>query len=962
MDPKQISLRLPRALFLALALLVAVTQTAFAQSAAINGQIEGTVNDQSGAAVPNAKVSILSKDTGYARSMQTDANGFYRFGTLPLGTYGVSVEATGFGKVERNNIAINAGSVATVNVSLGVATLTNTVEITSAAPVVEPGRTDIGSTLSANAVINLPLASRNTYNFILVQPNVSGHPQNTFGVPRKINANGFVDRLNYQLDGSNNTQSDRAGIRLLPISNTFIGEIQQINNGFAPEFGNTTGTVFNAITKSGTNGFHGEGAYIFRRKDLNARPSLLRTPAPKPSGFLDSEYINLGGPVKKDRLFFFTAYEHVSHDLSSVVTTSAANIAALGLPANFGDPVPTVERPYFYLAKVDYQISEKHRLSMRYNYFRNKQPFNGGGGQTLRSATILFNDRAHAFGAQLISTLTDRALNEFRFNLPYRDQGNVSFEESGKGPTILVSNVATFGGPNNAGFRFIEKTPEFADNFTYSVGTHSLKFGVSVRNIRDDNTQATFAQYTFPSVVAYLEAVSGKSPKGYTTFQQTFGEPRLVYSSLFTSFFAQDSWKARSNLTLSYGLRYDLYQIPEADSQSPYEPSREFRVDKNNFAPRLGIAWSLGKDQKTVVRANGGIFYDQPQTDVYRRAILNNGNQRFFNATINPTVSTQAPFAPNYPNLLPSFPSGFPQSIQGVIGVSPDFRTMYSANFNLQISRELSPNFGINALYLHTKGTGIPVYRNINLIATASRLADGRPIFGAGRVDTRFNNISIAESVGNSNYNGLNVTLNRRLSKGYEWFVSYTWSHALDDAPEQNVLDSGALLPQDTTNRRAEYGNGLGDRRHVLTFAGSLQPEFTISNSALSYLANHNQLSFILMARSGDVFNIGSNRVLNGDTNVPAAQQRPLYIGRNTVRGPSIAQLDMRYARSLYKRETFKVDFLAEFINLLNHTNITGLNTTATVDTAGVITAQPNLLPTAALDARQIQFGFRARF
>lgn len=949
---------LARLAWLALALLLPASQSAFAQSAAINGQIEGSVTDQSGAAVPSAKVTILSKDTGYTRSLQTDESGFYRFGTLPLGTYMLTVESSGFGKVERTNIVINAGSTATINVALGVAALANTIEVTSAAPVIEPGRTDIGSTLSSNAVINLPLASRNSYNFILVQPNVSGHPQNTFGVPRKVNANGFTDRLNYQLDGSNNTQSDRAGIRLLPISNTFIGEVQQINNGFAPEFGNTTGTVFNAITKSGTNGYHGEGAYLFRRKALNARPSLLRAPAPKPEGFLDSEYVNVGGPVKRDKLFFFSAFEHVSHDLSTPVTVSTANLTALGLPANFGDPVPTVERPYFYLAKVDYQINENHRLSVRYNYFRNKQPFNGGGGQTLRSATILFNDRAHAVGAQLISTLTERALNEFRFSLPYRDQGNVAFDESGKGPNIVVSGIATFGGPANAGFRFIEKTPEFADNFTYNVGTHSYKFGISLRNVRDNNTQATAATYTFPTVAAYLAAVAGTNRKGYATFTQTLGNPTLVYSSVFTSLFAQDSWKVRPSLTLSYGVRYDLYQIPEAASNSPYEPSRNFRVDKNNFAPRVGIAWSLGKDQKTVVRANGGIFYDQPQTDVYRRAILSNGNPSFFSVATAPTTA----FAPSYPDVFTSVPTGFSLPIQNVIGVSPDFRTMYSANFNLQISRELTPNFGISALYLHTKGTGIPVYRNINLVATANRLADGRPIFGTGRVDTRFNNISIAESVGNSNYNGLNLTLTRRLAKGYEWFASYTWSHALDDAPEQNVLDSGALLPQDTTNRRLEYGNGLSDRRHVLTFAGSLQPEFNIGNAALSYLANHNQLSFILMARSGDVFNMGSNRVLNGDTNVPAAQQRPLYIGRNTLRGPSIAQLDMRYARSLYKREAFKVDFLAEFINLLNHTNITGLNTTATVDTAGVITAQPTLLPTAALDARQIQFGFRARF
>src|SRR5262249_15293758 len=158
-------------------------------------------------------------------------------------------------------------------------------------------------------------------------------------------------------------------------------------------------------------------------------------------------------------------------------------------------------------------------------------------------------------------------------------------------------------------------------------------------------------------------------------------------------------------------------------------------VDKNNFAPRLGVAWALGKDQKTVIRANGGIFYDQPQTDVYRRALLNNGNPSFFNITINPTTPTQAPFAPNFPDVLAALPSGFPASILSIVAVSKDFRTFYSSNVNLQISRELTPNFGLSAIYLHTKGTGIPVYNNINLIATGNRLADGRPIFGAGRID-----------------------------------------------------------------------------------------------------------------------------------------------------------------------------------------------------------------------------------
>lgn len=943
---------------LTILLLAGTHQYSYAQSAAINGQIEGTITDQSGAAVAGAKVEIVNRGTGFTRNLTTDETGFYRFATLPLGAYDVRVEASGFAKIERSGISVNAGTTATVNVQVGVAAVTSVVDVTAAAPVVEISRTDIGSTLTTNQVENLPLTSRNTYNFILVQPNVSGHPQNTFGVPRKINANGFTDRLNYQLDGSNNTQSDRAGIRLMPISNTFIGEVQQVNNGFAPEFGNTAGTIYNAVTKSGTNSLHGEGAYIFRRQSFNARPSLLRDPAPKPEGFLDSTYANVGGRIVKDKLFFFGAFEHVSHDLSSPVTVSAANIAALGLPTDYANPVPTVERPYFYIAKIDYQISAQHLFSVRYNDFRNQQPFNGGGGQTVKSQTILFQDRVHAGGIQLVSTFTDHTVNEFRVSVPYRDQANVSFDASGSQPAVTVSGIINFGGPTSAGFHFIEMTPEYADNFTYNLKTHSFKFGGSLRDLRDKNTQATFAQYTFPSVAAYTAALAGTAKKGYTNFQQTFGNPLLVYQSLFTSFFAQDAWKARPNLTVNYGVRYDLYNIPNADPNSPYEASRNFRLDKNNFAPRLGIAYSPGNDQKTVIRLNGGIFYDQPQTDVYRRAILNNGSPLFFSVSTAPTAS----FAPDFPNVFTSIPSGFNLPTQTITSVSPDFRTLYSSNANVQISRELTTNYGINVGYLFTKGTGIPVYRNINLVSTGTTLADGRPIYGTGRINPLFGNIIQAESVGNSSYNSLNVTLNRRFARGYEFFVSYTWSHSIDDAPEQNVLDSGALLPEDTSSRRRDRGNGLGDRRHVLTYSSVFNPKFSIQSKALSYLANNNQLSFILMARSGDVFNIGSNRTLNGDSAVPAAQQRPLFIGRNTYRGPTIAQMDLRYARGFISLEKLKVEFLAEFTNLFNHTNITAVNSTATVDTAGVITAQPSFAPTAALDARLIQFGFRARF
>jgi len=931
-----------------------VAAAAFGQSAAVNGQIEGTVTDPSGAAVARVKVEVVNNGTGYRRTAETDESGFYRFPLLPLGTYTVTAETSGFAPQKRTDIVLNAGSTASVNLQLAVSGTQQAITVTQEAPIVEPGRTDIGDTVSQNTIENMALVSRNPYNFILLQPNVSGSPNVEFGVPRKVNANGFIDRINYQIDGGNNTQSDRAGIRLTPFSNTYIEEIQQVNNGFAPEFGNTTGTVFNAITKSGTNQFHGEAAYIFRRTDMVARSTLLDRAQPKPDQNLNDEFVDVGGPIIKDKLFFFGSWEHVQRDLPTPVTVSAATIATLGLPATFANAIPFSQAVTFVLAKGDYQITQNHRLSARYSYFRNESPFNNGGGLVLQSQTYLFKDRAPAVSAQLISTFGPSMVNEFRFNIPRRFQRQVAADFTGAPPTINISGVASFGASDQTGVQFTETTPEWSDNFTYIRGNHAFKVGGDFRYIRDQQVSNTFARYTFPSIAAYQQAVNGTNPKGYTTYAQSFGNPDLKYSSLFTGLYVQDSWKLRQNITLNYGVRYDVYKIPDANPASLYSTSQNFNIDKNNFAPRVGLAYALGKDQKTVIRVNGGIFYDAPQTNVYYRALLTNGQPQYFTLSTPPT----APFAPAFPTIFTSLPAGFTLPTQDIITVSPNFRTLYSSNANIQITREITPNLGVTVGYLFTKGTHIPIYRNINLIPSGATLADGRPIYSSGRVDPRFNNVSIADSIANSNYNGLNISVNRRFARGYEWYATYTWSHAIDDAPEQNVLDSPTQYPSDSTNLRRDRGNGFADRRHAFSLSAVLEPSFS-NHGGLGYLANHNRLALMFVARSGDPFNEVSNKNLTGDS---LALARPLYLGRNTIVGPAVYQMDLRYSRIFPIGERWKPEFFGEFWNLFNHSNVTGLNVTANTDTAGNIITPPTFLQTAALDPRLLQFGIRLSF
>jgi hypothetical protein len=927
------------------------------QTSAINGEITGTVVDPSSAPIANAKVRAMNVGTDYQQTAVTTSAGLYRLPVLPIGEYSLTIEGQGFAPYKRSGIRLSAGSAATVDVKLEVQGVVTEVVVSSAAPIVDPARTDQGGTLSSNAVLNLPLVSRNPFNFILEQPNVSGHSNTEFGVPRKLDANGFNDRINYQLDGSNNVESDRAGIRLLPISQTWVQEVEAVNNGFAPEFGNTVGTLFNTITRSGTNALHGEAAYLFRRTPMSARPALLPDNQPTPDVNVDSGFADAGGPLVKDRAFFFAGYEHVKRDLPAPVTVTPATVAQLGLPASFANAIPFSQNVTFFIGKVDWQLTSKHRLTLRYNGHRNDSPYNSSiiGGLYLVDRTYTFADRSHGGAAQLVSVISPNVVNELRFQVPYRSQAQDRFGATGSGPAISIPGVANFGNSLDVGFQYEEMTPEVTENFSYNLRRHALKVGGSMRAIRDTQVQATAALYTFPNIAAYLAARDGVNPRAYISFIQTAGDPSIRYNSLFGGVYAQDTWKPRANITMTYGVRYDVYNPPTANQNSPFQFSQQFRTDKNNFAPRLGVAVGLGK---TVVRASGGIFYDPFQTDLYRRALLNNGTPAFFAISAIP----QLPFAPAFPNVFSGVPQGFTPGIQDITTVSPDFASLYSVNANFSVSREVARDTALTVTYLFTRGDRLPVMRNINLVPSGRQLADGRPIFGSARVYTGFGNILSAESVGQSEYNGLNVTLTKRLSHDFEMFATYTWSHAIDDAPEQNNIDSPNFLLSDPTNRRRDRANSLTDRRHA--FNGNLvyTPTFRGRRRALRYLANGNRIAVIVVIQSGDVFNMGSNLVLNGDPSTPSTFQRPLFIGRNTIRAPRTSELNVRYTRLFPLGERFKLEFIAESTNVFNRTNVVGLNSTATVGAAGNIVAWPSLAWTAASDQRLIQLGLKFSF
>jgi hypothetical protein len=870
-------------------------------------------------------------------------------------------------------------------VNLEVGGMQEVVSVTGESPVAQPGKIDLGRTISEAEVKNLPLVSRNPYNFAFLQANVTGYENNEFGVPR-INANGTQMHTNYQIDGNTNTQKDRAGLRLLPVSEVVVREVKVITSGFAPEFGQTTGMVYNAVTPSGANQVQGSIAYRYRRANLTERPFFLSPTRRKPDNNIDTIAATLGGPFVKDRWHYYLGYEFVNQDLRDatkvIAPVTVQNAPALGLSATAipeDGVIPTKQKVNFALAKTDYQLNPEHKLSLRYFFFKNRSPYNIAGDLNTVERATDFNDRMDSASAQLISSFGPDRLNELRLQFARRHQFRTASENSGACPAIVVSGVANFGcpldAPQSAGFDFNQKIWQLVDNFTFIRGRHSIKVGVDLQFVQDDRVNTLRQIYTFPSVAAYQAAKSGANPRAYSTFQQDLGDPAVSYNSGFHGLFIQDDFRVSSSFKLLYGLRYDLFMIPDARPYAANPYSQEFKVDKNNFAPRAGFSWTLDKEAKTVLRGSTGIMYEPPLLNLYEDAIQRNGDPRSFTTTLSPTSAG----APAFPNTLASLPPGFALPTQSISAIDPEFDSQWALMTNVQLERALTRDFSASIGYVNSIGRSMPVVVNVNLIPTGATLADGRPIYSTAvnaqtRVDPTFNQINMLQSAGEGSYNALTFSLNKRMSHGVQFQASYTYAKGTDNAPLTGtyVVGSGDDPISDPSNIGRDKGVVPFNQAHTFVMSGLLAPKVE-GGGFWPKLANNNQLGFIWQWNSGLPFNIRSNQDLNRDG---VQNDRPLFVDRNAGRLGQVINVDARYIRFIPLGGRLRGELFAEVKNLFNtgcsdsteyatcSINVAGVNRVVTTDAAGnPAAALPDPFPgTGGYQQRQIQLGVKLTF
>ncbi len=947
-----------------------------AQSQAANGSIEGTVTDTSGGVLSDVRVTLVGVDTGATRTVITNDDGVYRAPLLPLGRYRVVAELQGFKQFERSGITLGAGDTAVVHVALSVGDVTEVVAVTTEPPPIDPGKIDFGRTLSEREVKNLPLVSRNPYNFALMQPAVTGYENVEFGVPR-IAANGTLLRVNYQIDGNTNTQKNSAGLRLLPISEVMMREVKVVTSGHAPEFGQTTGLVYNVITPSGTNTLKGSASYRFRRNKFSAFPFFFpgpRTPERKPDTNADTVTAEVGGPIVRDRLHYYAGVETTARDLSSarVITIRPEDATRIGLTPQPG-AMPAKQDVRFIFTKADYQLAPSHRLTTRYIRFANDSPRNNlpsaGGTPTSTEWATDFLDSMNSAAAQLASSFGANRLNELRVQFANRHQRRSASDISGSGPAIRINGVANFGGPygddDPHGSDFRQDIWQVIDNFTWIRGNHSVKVGFDAQLVSDARRSPTRQFFTFATIDDYLAARNGERPHAYATFSQLLGNPDFEMSSGLYSLFAQDDWRVTPNLKVLYGVRYDLYDYPTAATDAPFAGSRDFRIDRNNLGPRMGLAWTI--DPQTVLRASIGVMFDQPLLGFYEQAIQQNGLP--VRTVVN--VSGMTPGAPPFPQTLNDLPPGFARPAPSISTVSPDFDTGRTIQNNIQFERAFGRDLHAAIGVVYVRGSRLPTTNYINLINPVSTLADGRPIFStvadaSTRLDPRFNRITEVQAVGESDYKALSLQVGKRLSHGLQFDLTYTYGNGTDTAP---LIGTFAIVGDDPrsdpTNLDRDKGPNLFDVRH--NFAGTilLAPRVDTDLTWLSRLANDNQIGILLHFNSGLPFNVRADRDLNQDGD--ASNDRPLFVGRNSYTTPARYNVDVRYSRFVPIRGSFRAEVLAEFKNVFNTVQIQTVNRVVATDAAGapLVPLPQNgdgFAPTSGYEQRQFQLGFKMYF
>jgi hypothetical protein len=991
-------------LSLCLFAIVVLTTSALAQTQITSGTIQGTVLDVNGAAVPGAAVELKNTATNFSRSLTTDDEGRFNALQLPPGRYTVTVSKQGFATLIVERAELTVGQAMNLPLSMKVSSVQETVTIT-ATPTVDTIKTESSTTLNETAVSTTPILGRKFEDLLTLTPGVSvvqgpDGDEISFAGQRGIFNNVSLDGGDY----NNGFFGEQAGGQRAAIDITLeaVREFQVVATGASAEFGRTAGGIINVITKSGTNEVHGSLFHFQRLRKLSANTS-----DGKPLRDFHREQTGgtIGGPIKKDRSFFFFAFEHINENLTrgnlsevtgstpcpvaaptilaneALITTNAdcqrlalLNFFKTSLNQDDGQPVKRPVRNSAFLAKFDLDLTPANKLAFSYSF-----DYSNNQNQTFDVATYGNSangnegpSKINVFNVNLFSTLSPTKLNEAHFTYSRENRPRAATKSN------IAADIGVGGSPSNrpgASFRFgnpfflqpgiaeVAWRTHLRDTVSIVSGNHTVKFGGEWLHTLNDQIFRGFftGRYLFDSVPGFLRYVSpaalgpGFGPTVAECSNGTFGDVRIPatcptgYSSNSAlafgpgpllgliaragrsgpatdengaskfanedyGLFIQDKWQARSNLTLNYGLRWEAQIFPEPfvpPAQTAYARflnDPRFPSDgtlpspKKEFQPRVGFAWDISKNSKSVLRGSYGIYYARQNMLTQVQPLTTNGVQLqapFLNTAI---IGFGAP-PPTFPGVpIPApLPAGQFNDFTGVSVFARDYANPRIYTANVAFEQEIAPDWALYFDFTHAKGVHLTRFIDLNNQGNFGPpvvlpLNGNRVIYTGPPPFPPLGSVFVTFSNGKSLYRGFTAGVRKRFSQKYQMEMNYVLAKDLDD--DSNERDPFLDRTFDQTDLSKDYALSDRDIRHKFNFFFS------------SELPAHFDFSGRVQARSAQPIT-PDPRVLNG-----------VDRGRNSARKDNkYFSFDWRLQRQFKFGERYALVPIVEMFNTFNNRN-----------------------------------------
>jgi hypothetical protein len=986
---------------------------AYAQEA----QVSGLVTDSSGAIIAKATITILNKDKGITRTTQTNESGYYAIPLLPPGNYLVTVQCTGFQTVSRDNVVLSVGQEARFDFKMKVGDVKETVTVEGAAPLLNTETPVVSTLVDRNFIENMPMNGRSFQTLIELTPGVVMTPVAAAGDMGQFSVNGQRVDSNYMtVDG---VSANFGASTFYYIGNSSGGAVPatNVNGGFsglvsidamqefriqtstyAPEFGRQPGGQISIVSRSGTNQFHGTVFDYFRNTVLNANDWFADSEALPKAAMRQNDFGGVvGGPIIKDKTFFFASYEGLRLALPQTgITYVPSQLArSLATPALApymdmwpqpngglvnGDPYTSYFNATYSNTttlnagsiRLDQAIGKGLTLFGRYNYAPSSTTLRRG--ENLGALNNIETDTQNITTITLGLTwmMSQTATNEFRINYS-RDYANgfTSIDNFGNATVPPDSYLVPYGSNNlqnggsfatclllacgteiggtfyqiGRGVKNISQQYNMTDNQSIIKGTHTIKFGVDVR--RSPLHSFPFSYIDEPFFTDFGPDPGG-ALSGQTLEWQTLQARDATITSTDFATYVQDTWRATKRLTATYGLRYDLelpfslsngLHFPVASALYPVQnftaapvDAPPFGTNYKNFAPRVGLAYQLRQTpgRETVLRGGFGTFYDLMDQDtgfmLYAWGGYPIGSSNF-------AIGGPYPFTPAQYTPLPIVWN--PAACCAVY--DPNIKQPHTYEWNFSIQQSLGSNQTITATYVGAAGRNL-VIRDY--------------IVGA---NPTFSFVDAITSGAISNYDALQLQFQRRLSRGLQALVSYSWAKSLDEGSTAGANDSDSF----GTTRAGNYGPSNFDIRHNFSAAVTYEPPKFSGNAVAAVVLNHWAVDNIFLAHSAPPVDVGVGFASFGNfysfqrPNVVSGQPLYLYgsqypggkvinenafsfptdgsqgdLGRNALRSFGAWQWDMALRREFFITEGLHLQFRAEGFNLFNHPNFGPLVTT----------------------------------